>query len=254
MAGHAILSPFDRNSRIKFLEACREHFGVYLIKPNLRQAEPDEIVDSTLPINLEQYIRGRWQVTMVELTVIASLVRGRDPKHVFEIGTFDGRTTLNISLNVPNAEIHTIDLPAGTPGAPEGKKPGQLIRDRIERGEIKQLFGNTLEYDFSPFFGTQDLVFVDAGHGYVNALADSKTALQLVQGREGIVVWHDYAVMPGVTRAVEEVMQTVESEVDFCWVKGTSLAMMLPKVGHPIKLKGQSVGVKAATGEAVAVS
>lgn len=253
MAGHAVLSPFDRSSRIKFLEACREHFGVYLKKPNLRQVDADEVVDSSHSISLEQYIRGRWQVTMVELSVIASLVRGKGPKHIFEIGTFDGRTTLNICLNAPGAEIHTIDLPAGSPGAPEGKKPGQLIRDRIERGEIKQLFGNTLEFDFSPWFGTQDLVFVDAGHGYENAFADSKTALQLVQGREGIVVWHDYAVMPGVTQAVEELMHTVESEVDFCWVKGTSLAMMIPKVGNPVKLQGQAAGVSAARGEAVAV-
>lgn len=254
MGGHAVMSPFSRTSRIKFLEACREHFGVYLKTPNLKQVEASDVVDSSLPINLEQYIRGRWQVTMVELTVIASLVKGRSPKHVFEIGTFDGRTTLNMAINLEGVEMHTIDLPMGTPGAPEGKLPGQLIRDRIERGEIKQLFGNTLEFDFSPWYGTQDLVFVDAGHGYVNALADTKTALKLVQGREGMVVWHDYAVMPGVTQAVEEIMSSVESDVDFCWVKGTSLAMMIPKAGSPVKLSGELAASQPAAKEAVAAS
>lgn len=188
---------------------------------------------------------------MVELTVITSLVKKRRPETIFEIGTFDGRTTLNLWLNQPDSTLHTIDLPAGTPGAPGGNKPGLLIREKVSDGKIIQLFGNTLEFDFSPWFGAQDYVFVDAGHGYINALSDSRTALRLVEGREGVVVWHDYAVMPGVTRAVEEIMSEVTSEVDFVWVENTSLAIMVPKVGHPVKLKTSAV---SAGGEKVPVA
>ncbi|EDY83972.1 hypothetical protein VDG1235_3599 [Verrucomicrobiia bacterium DG1235] len=246
MAGHAIASPFSRPARIKFLEASREHFHVYLRTPHLARIAAHELIDSSEEIVLQQYIRGRWQVTMVELTVIASLVRKRSPESIFEIGTFDGRTTLNLWLNRPEASMHTIDLPAGSPGAPDGKTPGMLIQDKVKDGKIEQIFGNTLEFDFSPWFGAQDYVFVDAGHGYQNAISDSRTALRLVEGREGVVVWHDYAVMPGVTQAVEEIMSEVVSEVDFVWVEDTSLAIMIPKTGHPIKLSNGLSGLKSA--------
>jgi hypothetical protein len=47
------------------------------------------------------------------------------------------------------------------------------------------------------------LAGVDGSHSYDHARADSETALRLVKSR-GWVLWHDYGVWPGVTRALEE--------------------------------------------------
>ena len=47
-----------------------------------------------------------------ELETVASIVATVKPKRIFEIGTFDGRTTLNMALNAPDAQIYTLDLPA----------------------------------------------------------------------------------------------------------------------------------------------
>ena len=47
-------------------------------------------------------------------------------------------------------------------------------------------------------------MFVDGSHAYEYALADSDTAFRLV-APNGVVVWHDYGVWEGVTRALEEI-------------------------------------------------
>ncbi|MDQ8203602.1 class I SAM-dependent methyltransferase [Pelagicoccus sp. SDUM812003] len=237
MTGYTVASPFHRPSRLRFLEAARERFSVYLREPTLERVAVSELVDTVEEIVLRHSIAGEWQVTLPELAVLVGIAKSRSVSNIFEIGTFDGRTSLNLSLNSPSAAIRTIDLPDGVPGSPGGKKPGSLIRERVQEGAIEQLFGNSLEYDFSPWYGKQDFVFIDAGHSYRNALADSKTALKLVEGQEAIILWHDYASMPGVTQAVEETCAQISSDVTTGWIEGTSLAFVVSRPGSPIRLK-----------------
>ncbi len=237
MCGSAMRAPFNRSARISFLEAARVYHGVYLREPRLPRIPPEEIVAGSNPIQLTRYVRGKWELALQELAILIGLVRERDARHIFEIGTFDGRTTLNVRLNAPEAVIHTIDLPGGNELAPDGKRPGSLIRDLVERGDIHQLWGDSTRFDFSPWFGSQDLVFVDAGHGYGNAAADSLTALRLVEGREGVILWHDYGSWPGVTQAVDEVREAVASPVSMGWIDGTALAVLVARPGEPIRLK-----------------
>lgn len=235
----AIKSFFHRPTRQRYLESVRTYQDVYLREPHLRRVSAAELIDESEDIELTRCIRNEWQTTLVELAVIVGFVKKRAPTSVFEIGTFDGRTTLAMHLNSSRSEIHTIDLPGGTENSPGGSEPGYLFHDRQLDGKIKQLYGDTLTFDFSPWWGRQDFVFVDAGHSYRNALADSKTALQLIEGREGAIIWHDYAVMPGVTKAVEEVMGHVESPVEFVWIEGTSLALLICSPGSPLRLDGE---------------
>jgi Methyltransferase domain len=69
---------------------------------------------------------------------------------------------------------------------------------------IKQLFGNSLEFDFSPYERSIDLVFVDAAHDYPHGFPDSRTALRLVRPG-GVVLWHDFiAHFPGLVHAIIE--------------------------------------------------
>lgn len=226
MCGSAAISPFHRPTRLSFLEASKNYHQVYLRAPRLPVSEPGEWMDDSDPIRLTRCIRGEWQVSLVELAVIVGIARARRVRNVFEIGTFDGRTTLNLRLNLPEAAIQTIDLPAGKEGSPGGRVPGALIATEVANGHIRQHFGDSLEFDFSPWYGTQDLVFIDAGHGYRNALADSRTALRLTEGRNGVIIWHDYASKPGVTQAVEEIRAELGASGRMAWIKGTSLAVL----------------------------
>jgi len=50
-------------------------------------------------------------MALLELAVIIGLVRERSPMCLFEIGTFDGRTTLNLAEFIPDgAIVYTMDL------------------------------------------------------------------------------------------------------------------------------------------------
>lgn len=237
MCCSAMVSPFDRQARSIFLEASRKYFQVYLEAPRLPELSADRFLDDKSPISLVNYVSGTWQVSLVELSVMIGVLQRRQCSRLFEIGTFDGRTTRNLHLNAPDATIHTLDLPSGVPSSPDGKVPGNLIQDLVYSGAVKQLWGDSTTFDFSPWYGNTDFVFVDAGHSYRNALADSRTALRLVEGCTGVVFWHDYGPWPGVTQAVDEIRNEVVSEVTVGWIEGTSLAILAAREGHPIRLR-----------------
>ena len=188
MCGSALIAPFHRPTRISFLQTSRIHYDVYVREPRLPENSPEEFLDDAAPIQVARYVRGKWELSPLELNLIIGIARARQAAQIFEIGTFDGRTTLNLHLNAPSATIHTIDLPPGRLDMPDSKVAGSLIHELVRAGSIIQLWGDSTQFDFSPWFGTQDFVFVDAGHGYKNALADSRTALRLVEGRGKIVV------------------------------------------------------------------
>ena len=52
-------------------------------------------------------------MTITEISSVCHLVAARRPRKVLEIGSFRGLTTLNIAMNAPEAEIHTLDLADG---------------------------------------------------------------------------------------------------------------------------------------------
>jgi predicted O-methyltransferase YrrM len=160
-------------------------------------------------------------VTEFELDVINRLVKFHDPETIFEIGTFDGRTSLNMAAHArPDAHLYTLDLPSAdinktALSVEHGdllyiEKPqsgARFIATDVEQ-KITQLYGDSATYDFEPYFGKMDFVFVDGSHSYDYVLKDSATALQLVR-ESGVIIWHDYVgdgptAWPGVRKAIEK--------------------------------------------------
>src|SRR6185436_7400551 len=139
------------------------------------------------------------------------------PQVLFEIGTFDGRTTMNMAANSPaEAHVYTLDLPAAQVENTAFrlelnedayvKKPvsgGRFIGSHLNR-KITQLFGDSGTFDFSPFAGRVDFMFVDGSHSYEYVLSDTRNVLKMVK-EGGIILWHDYVKsgftpFPGVPR------------------------------------------------------
>jgi Methyltransferase domain len=156
---------------------------------------------------------------------------------VVEIGTFDGRTTLNLAINAPQARVFTLDLPADQPtlyALASGERqyvdkplPGARFRecDPAWRGaarRINQLLGDSATFDWSPYVGRAGLVFVDGSHAYEYVRKDSETALRLV-AQGGTVLWHDYGRWEGVSRALDEL--DAERRLGLRHIAGTSLVV-----------------------------
>lgn len=199
-----------------------------------------EILPPELKIEILEPDAKDGNVTLAELVIISQLVKLRKPQKIFEIGTFDGRTTLNLAKSSPdNAEIWTLDL-----------KPGQVVKTsaggdkkfmaRPEIGhrflgqapasKIKQLFGDSSKFDFSPFYNSIDFIFIDGSHAYEYVKKDSQTALKIAKTRltdgqaSATILWHDYNTSwPGVTQALNELYQNDSRFKNLKNISGTSL-------------------------------
>lgn len=214
-------------SRFRAKQVC--HFlGHFDRKALLPSVGISKLVGPDVPVTVRAVSQSNWNVNAFELAVLNALVVHFKPHRIFEIGTFDGRTTLNLAANTsPDALVYTLDLPPGTVNLPGGVQSGERFRGTDVEGRIRPLYGNSFDFDFSPYAGSIDLVFVDAGHAYENVANDSKVAMQLVGNRPGVIVWHDYETIAGVTQAVDELIPTRSKDERFFRIEGTSLACLV---------------------------
>jgi predicted O-methyltransferase YrrM len=191
----------------------------------------------TRPIKLAETAKSDGNVRLSELAILALAARDTPAgSEIIEIGTFDGRTALNLAINAPpGVSIATLDLPADQPSAlaiEESERryvdkpaPGARLRTcggiwRVYADRVVLLRGDSATFDWSPHYGRAGLVFVDGSHAYDYARKDSETAMRLVKPG-GIVLWHDYGVWPGVTRALEE-LETAR-HLSLVHIRGSSL-------------------------------
>jgi len=179
-------------------------------------------------------------VSLLELVLINQLVAGRRPMRLFEIGTFDGRTTLNMACNAPpEAVVMTLDLPrdlidqTALPIEDRERmhidKPGsgELFRGHRVEERILQLHGDSARFDFTLYLGTLDLVFIDGSHHHDYVRNDTRIARQLLRPRGGMILWHDYGVFDGVTQVLNELYQLdPEPYRGLVHVHGTSLVCL----------------------------
>lgn len=149
-----------------------------------------------------------------ELLVLCTIARAREPRRVFEFGTYRGRTADAIARNMhPKGKVITIDLGPDVSGTriPLGDDPlydgnfatanvvdhiGEDVSDRIER-----IQGDS--FDVAPErYAPVDLVLIDANHTYDGVRSDSEKAFAML-AKDGVIVWDDYALHPGVTRYLD---------------------------------------------------
>jgi len=197
-----------------------------------------EFLPRQIEVNLAEPEARDGNVTLAELVILAQLVKLSGAAKIFEIGTFDGRTTLNLALNSrEDAQIFTLDL--GDKELEEfskiehgdkkfiGKtKFGRKFDDKPEAKKITQLWGDSAKFDFSPYKNSVDLIFVDGSHQYEYLLKDSDTALYLTKSGS-IILWHDYNTSwPGVTRALNELQQNDPRFKNIRHITGTSMVYL----------------------------
>jgi hypothetical protein len=109
--------------------------------------------------------RHGWSLGAAEQLSLQVLIRTRDCRTAFEIGTFNGGSTRLLAETLPqDGRVWTLDLPPAAfddsqaPAGFVGSQVGLAYRDSPAAPEITQLFGNSLEYDFGPFEASADLV------------------------------------------------------------------------------------------------
>lgn len=153
--------------------------------------DPRPVVDAL--INLEAAIKWPAEIrswfpsqslTLAERLFLRWLCQGRQGQSAFEFGTGTGSTAALLAscgLKVWSLDVESRANVCCDPG-------------------IHLLDGDSKIFDFSPYLGTMDVVFIDGGHDYETVLADTISAYAL-RKPGGVIVWHDCNVQhPDVWR------------------------------------------------------
>jgi predicted O-methyltransferase YrrM len=184
------------------------------------------------------YECGFGHTTEFELKVISNLVKKWNPKRIFEIGTFQGRTTLNMALNTAQeTEIITLDLPAdelqstkmdieeGEIRYVKKEVSGERFLGHPAAAKIRQVYGDSASFPFDEYSNSVDLAFIDGSHAYEYVLNDSEKIFSVMR-KGGLIIWHDYTNWPGVWMALNELFENDKRFGGIRHIGGTSIAIL----------------------------
>jgi predicted O-methyltransferase YrrM len=134
-------------------------------------------------------------IPLEELLTLIAICQYRHPQSIFEVGTYQGNTTLNLAMiSSEITDVYTLDLSDDERisfSINQQYLVGEKFRQTNTLSKITQLFGNSLSYNFSEYYNSVDLVFIDANHTYEYVKSDTENALKMLKPN-GIIIWDDY--------------------------------------------------------------
>jgi hypothetical protein len=173
---------------------------------------------------------------LCDLAAIAALTQKKCPRRIFEIGTFEGLTTVVFIKNAdPKALIDTLDLPPDRSDISRTERSyeahsisgpyvsGCLIDRFGIRGQVHVHWGDSAIFDFAPYGHTIDLFFVDGAHTADYVTSDSARAFECLAS-DGWILWHD-CFTPQVMKVLKEIAHTRR----IYQIRGTNLALAMDK-------------------------
>jgi len=197
----------------------------------------EEITENITPeVILNEFEDGN--ISNYEIECICRITKKYSPAAIFEIGTFNGRTSLNMAANIGlESKIYTLDLPqkhisntklrikSGEKKFINKKISGtQFIGTPYEK-KIIQIYADSAKYNYSQFLNTIDLVFIDGSHSYEYVINDTKMAMKLLRNGKGIIIWHDYG-WNEVVQALNEFYHEDTRFANLISIAGTSFAFI----------------------------
>ena len=198
------------------------------------------IVPGLIEINLLEKDNVDGNISLSELCCISSIIKYYKIKNVFEIGTFDGRTTVNICANCEDEpNIQTLDLPRQLINetqydlhewektyAQKQKSGTRFLNSKYSKF-IKQILCDSAQYDSKIDEEKYDLVFVDGSHTENYVINDTELALRLIKNKNGIIIWHDYnSGWEDVTKVMEKFHKNDSRFNTLVNIKETSLLFL----------------------------
>lgn len=200
---------------------------------SLDQIVPENMNDD-MSVSIKALRAEEHNCSVVELYVLGLCARVVGACNTYEIGTYDGRSTLAIACNIKKpGKVYTLNLPKDylennpekqeSADAQLSKKvlSGYRFLRQPEKERITQWWGNSLEFS-AETNAPYDLIFIDGGHSYTAVKHDSLEALRLINKENGVIIWHD-ATNFGVGRLLPELTKKGNH---LYRIKGTDMAIM----------------------------
>jgi len=191
-----------------------------------------DLVSNTLAVRIGPVRAEPHNTSEMELLALGALVRQCEAVEVFEIGTYDGRSTRTLAMNLADGgRVTTLNLPPGQDAMEDGSSSvdsrlntkvvsGCRFAGTPEEASIQQVFGDSATFDFAPYAGRMDVVFIDGAHSGEYVRNDTEQALQMIKPEGGLIVWHD-GPLYGVVGYLQEGIRAQDWPLR--WIEGTTL-------------------------------
>lgn len=110
----------------------------------------------------------------------------------FEIGTLRGESITTLSDVVPKfISLSLSDDELRSMGFPQSQIDHQRLFSKYKKN-IQHIGHNSRTFDFSPYYKSIDLCFIDGDHSYKGIFSDSKNCFQLLRNDQSVIIWDDY--------------------------------------------------------------
>ncbi len=203
------------------------------------------VTTETLGLDEKEITIGNYRyedgnTSLYELCIINSLIVKFKPANVFEIGTFDGRTALNMALNsTATGKVFTLDLPKELLPTVSFEvleeeveyinknSSGNRLKNSHLNNKVVQLLGDSASFDFDEL-PQIDFIFIDGSHAFDYVISDSLKSINKIVNN-GIIVWHDYGVWEDVTKALNFLYKTNFLFKSIKQIENTSMVILQVK-------------------------
>ena len=167
-------------------------------KEGLPLVDIQEFVPSGIAVSPYLFLEGGSMVT--DLALLRGLARTFDNGSYFEIGTWRGESAANVANE--GMKVTTLNLSADEIRQLGYEEVYINEQDSLSKNleNVLHIKGNSLNFDFSPYHGMFDLIFVDGDHHFEAVKKDTQAVLPLLKNEDSVIVWHDYAHTPDNTR------------------------------------------------------
>lgn len=200
------LGTYLRSNEFGFEQALDEALAIVKKKTyKIPIVSLEEITPGPISLKISEKETKDGNVSLSELLCIVSIIKYYQARKIFELGTFDGRTTLNMHHNCckkPN--IFTLDLPKSHTEKTVYKihdwekiytnknEPGIKFSHLKDEGSIIQILSDSANFERQDLNDYFDFIFVDGSHTNKYVENDTELAMRLINKEKGIIVWHDY--------------------------------------------------------------
>lgn len=158
--------------------------------------------------------------------VIAAVCQATGAGRFFEIGTNRGRTAWTVARHNPKIEVFTLDLPPTGVSAADVEleitqadqiwfqqwKYPEALAGTPEASRVTLLHGDSATFEFHPYEGNIDVVYVDGSHSYSYVKNDTEAALRMLSP-SGTVFWDDYPNIPGIYEYLTELAPSLDGPI-----------------------------------------
>jgi hypothetical protein len=164
--------------------------------------------------------------------IVAALAMLLESETIFQIGPDRSDTAPLLAHNLPGARLFVLDE---TAAFPDQSNPGTT--DRLYRlplgpyggpdpagrtSRVTHLSGDSFTFDFVPYSGKVDLLYIEGSRRYSHIGSDTEAAFGLLSDL-GTIVWDGYAGDAGVYAYVNEIASSLDRPVFH--ILGTRLAL-----------------------------